>query len=64
MHDLMNDTKILLDVLRTLNELGSFSYVTDGVIFHNTLILQTMVFGPAAVLNLGQTILGYSCGIA
>ena len=26
-----------LDVLRTLNELGSFSAVTDGVIFHNTL---------------------------
>lgn len=26
-----------LDVLRTLNELGSFSEVTDGVIFHNTL---------------------------
>lgn len=26
-----------LDVLRTLNELGSFSAITDGVIFHNTL---------------------------
>lgn len=26
-----------LDVLRTLNELGSFAYITDGVIFHNTL---------------------------
>ena len=26
-----------LDVLRTLNELGEFSTVTDGVIFHNTL---------------------------
>ena len=26
-----------LDVLRTLNELGSFVAVTDGVIFHNTL---------------------------
>lgn len=26
-----------LDVLRTLNELGSFSVRTDGVIFHNTL---------------------------
>ena len=26
-----------LDVLRTLNELGDFSTVTDGVIFHNTL---------------------------
>jgi hypothetical protein len=26
-----------LDVLRTLNELGSFCTLTDGVIFHNTL---------------------------
>ncbi len=26
-----------LDVLRTLNELGGFAQVTDGVIFHNTL---------------------------
>lgn len=26
-----------LDVLRTLNELGSFAQITDGVIFHNTL---------------------------
>jgi hypothetical protein len=26
-----------LDVLRTLNELGSFSTLTNGVIFHNTL---------------------------
>ena len=26
-----------LDVLRTLNELGSYSVITDGVIFHNTL---------------------------
>ena len=26
-----------LDVLRTLNELGSFTAITDGVIFHNTL---------------------------
>ncbi len=26
-----------LDVIRTLNELGSFSEITDGVIFHNTL---------------------------
>ena len=26
-----------LDVLRTLNELGEFSTITDGVIFHNTL---------------------------
>lgn len=26
-----------LDVLRTVNELGSFATVTDGIIFHNTL---------------------------
>ncbi|MBP3655498.1 MAG: beta-glucuronidase [Clostridia bacterium] len=26
-----------LDVLRTLNELGSFAVISDGVIFHNTL---------------------------
>mgnify|MGYP000609262641 CR=1 FL=1 len=26
-----------LDVLRTLNELGSYGTITDGVIFHNTL---------------------------
>ena len=26
-----------VDVLRTLNELGSFATITDGVIFHNTL---------------------------
>ena len=26
-----------LDVLRTLNELGDFASVTDGIIFHNTL---------------------------
>ena len=26
-----------LDVLRTLNELGAFAMVTDGIIFHNTL---------------------------
>ena len=26
-----------LDVLRTLNELGTFATITDGVIFHNTL---------------------------
>ena len=26
-----------MDVLRTLNELGEFATITDGVIFHNTL---------------------------
>lgn len=41
-----------LDVLRTLNELGSFSEITDGVIFHNTLassdygFLQHETFDP------------------
>lgn len=41
-----------LDVLRTLNELGSFSSVTDGVIFHNTFcssdygFLQHGTFNP------------------
>ena len=41
-----------LDVLRTLNELGSFCTITDGVIFHNTLassdygFLQHGTFDP------------------
>ena len=41
-----------LDVLRTLNELGSFGAITDGVIFHNTLassdygFLQHETFEP------------------
>lgn len=41
-----------LDVLRTLNELGSFATITDGVIFHNTLassdygFLQHATFEP------------------
>lgn len=41
-----------LDVLRTLNELGSFCTLTDGVIFHNTLassdygFLQHGTFDP------------------
>ena len=41
-----------LDVLRTLNELGSFSVLTNGVIFHNTLassdygFLQHSTFDP------------------
>ena len=41
-----------LDVLRTLNELGGFSAVTNGVIFHNTLassdygFLARQVFDP------------------
>jgi hypothetical protein len=41
-----------LDVLRTLNELGSFSVLTNGVIFHNTLassdygFLQHSTFYP------------------
>lgn len=41
-----------LDVLRTLNELGTFATITDGVIFHNTLassdygFLARQVFDP------------------
>ena len=33
-----------LDVLRTLNEAGSFSEYTDGVIFHNTLAASDYAF--------------------
>ena len=33
-----------LDVLRTLNELGSFSVLTKGVIFHNTLTASDYAF--------------------
>jgi len=63
-----------LDVLRTLNELGSFAAITDGVIFHNTLassdygFLEHGSFNPRpnyfAVLLwnklMGTTV--YSCG--
>lgn len=63
-----------LDVFRTLNELGSFSLVTNGVIFHNTLassdygFLRHGTFDPRpdyfAVLLwnelMGQTV--YDCG--
>lgn len=63
-----------LDVFRTLNELGSFATITDGVIFHNTLassdygFLQHGTFEPRpnffAVL-LWNTLMGttvYNCG--
>lgn len=64
-----------LDVLRTLNELGGFSAVTDGIIFHNTLAssdygwLRHGTFDPRpnyyAVLLwnrlMGTTV--YDCGI-
>jgi heparanase 1 len=63
-----------LDVFRTLNELGSFSELTDGVIFHNTLassdygFLQHRTFEPrpnyfAALLwtRLMGTVV-YDCG--
>ncbi|MGM9520993.1 MAG: beta-glucuronidase [Oscillospiraceae bacterium] len=63
-----------LDVLRTLNELGSFGTITDGVIFHNTLassdygFLKHGTFEPRpnyfAVL-LWNTLMGttvYDCG--
>lgn len=33
-----------LDVLRTLNELGGFAAITDGVIFHNTLAASDYAF--------------------
>ena len=59
-----------LDVLRTLNELGSFVTITDGVIFHNTLassdygFLQHGTFDPRpnyfAVL-LWQRLVGNTC---
>ena len=63
-----------LDVLRTLNELGSFCTLTNGVIFHNTLassdygFLQHGTFDPrpnyfAALLwtrLMGETV--YACG--
>ena len=35
--ELMDGCTEKLDVFRTLNELGEFATVTDGVIFHNTL---------------------------
>ena len=63
-----------LDVFRTLNELGSFATITDGVIFHNTLassdygFLKHGTFEPRpnyfAVL-LWNTLMGttvYDCG--
>lgn len=65
-----------LDVFRTLNELGSFAQITDGVIFHNTLassdygLLARETFQPRpnyfALLLwnrlMGQTV--YESGIA
>lgn len=60
-----------LDVFRTLNELGSFAAITDGVIFHNTLassdygFLQPETFVPRpnyfAVLLWEAMILGTLC---
>lgn len=59
-----------LDVLRTLNELGSFCTITNGVIFHNTLassdygFLEHGTFNPRpnyfAVL-LWQRLMGNTC---
>lgn len=63
-----------LDVLRTLNELGAFSYVTDGIIFHNTLAssdygyLQHGTFEPRPnyfAVKLWNTLMGtevFECG--
>ena len=59
-----------LDVIRTLNELGTFCTITNGVIFHNTLAssdygyLQRQVFNPRpnyfAVL-LWNRLMGTTC---
>lgn len=63
-----------LDVFRTLNELGTFATVTDGVIFHNTLassdygLLQHGTFEPRPnyfAFLLWNMIMGntvYDCG--
>ncbi len=40
-----------LDVLRTLNELGGFSALTRGVIFHNTLAASDYAFLERQVFN-------------
>lgn len=40
-----------LDVLRTLNELGGFSRLTKGVIFHNTLAASDYAFLERGVFN-------------
>lgn len=40
-----------LDVIRTLNELGGFSAVTNGVIFHNTLAASDYAFLEREVFN-------------
>ena len=65
-----------LDVLRTLNELGEFATVTDGVIFHNTLAssdygwLKHGTFVPRPnyfAVKLWQDLMGttvYNSGIA
>ena len=65
-----------LDVLRTLNELGDFATVTDGVIFHNTLAssdygyLQHGTFEPRPnyfAVKLWNTLMGttvYDSGVA
>ena len=65
-----------LDVLRTLNELGEFATVTDGIIFHNTLAssdygyLQHGSFEPRPnyfAVKLWNTLMGttvYDSGIA
>ena len=63
-----------LDVFRTLNELGAFAYVTDGIIFHNTLAssdygyLKHGTFEPRPnyfAVKLWNTLMGtevYECG--
>ena len=53
-----------LDVLRTLNELGSFASITDGVIFHNTLASSDYGFLEHGNFTPGPTILQYVSGIS
>lgn len=65
-----------LDVFRTLNELGSFSLLTDGVVFHNTLassdygLLDHKTFEPRPnyfALLLWNRLMGstvYDCGVS
>ena len=51
-----------LDVFRTLNELGGFATVTNGVIFHNTLASSDYGFLAREVFDPRRTISQYFCG--
>ena len=52
-----------LDVLRTLNELGAFPKVTDGIIFHNTLASSDYGFLQHGTFEPGPTTGLSCCGI-